>query len=456
MNTNKIYKILAVDDAKDTLMLLDFDLAEEGYQVFTAESGELALGILEEQAIDLILLDMYMPGISGLAMLQKLKSHSAFMNIPVIMLSASDDEDQIVAALECGADDYVTKPYIPKVLLARIRTSLRLLEKTLELESLAKTDFLTGINNRGSFEDLADKVISQAKRTNLPLVMAMFDIDFFKAVNDNHGHDSGDKVLVNFAKVMCDCFRDYDIIGRIGGEEFAVFMPNTSTEEAFIACERFRLAIEGNEIKIDDASDEVISVTVSVGLSLGQNTEVNLEELFKKSDISLYQAKNNGRNQIKLYEEAASVTDDEYAEEATSATVDDDVEEIQNHLEEIDDHFEDKYPGIDFQIGVGNVLGDEELFDEILVMFYEDHSKDSEKIQQAINSEDQQACKHLVHTLKGVSCSVGAMKLFELTKALDIAINLEEKANYQRLYEPVATEILKVLGGIEEKLRDKL
>ena len=437
MNTNKIYKILAVDDAKDTLMLLDFDLAEEGYQVFTAESGELALDVLEELAIDLILLDMYMPGISGLDMLQKLKSHSEFMNIPVIMLSASDNEDQIVAALEFGADDYVTKPYIPKVLLARIRTSLRLLEKTLELESLAKTDFLTGINNRGSFEDLANRAISQAKRTQFPLVMAMFDIDFFKAVNDNHGHDSGDKVLINFANIMCDCFRDYDIIGRVGGEEFAVFMPDTTAEDDFIACERFILMIEGNEIKLDNAIDEIISVTVSIGLSLGQGTELNLEELFKKSDISLYQAKNNGRNQIKLYEEAVSAA-------------------VDCHVEEIQDSSEDKYPGIDFQIGVGNVLGDEDLFDEILVMFYEDHSKDSEKIQLAINSEDQAACKHLVHTLKGVSCSVGAMKLFEVTKALDIAINLEEKTNYQRLYEPVATEILKVLGGIEAILKDKL
>ena len=135
MNTNKTYNILAVDDAKDTLMLLDFDLVEEGYQVFTAESGELAFAVLEDESIDLILLDMYMPGMSGLVMLQKLKAHLDFVNTPVIMLSASDDEDQIVAALEFGADDYVTKPYIPKVLLARIRTSLRLLEKTLELES---------------------------------------------------------------------------------------------------------------------------------------------------------------------------------------------------------------------------------------------------------------------------------------------------------------------------------
>ncbi len=444
MNTDKTYKILAVDDAKDTLMLLDFDLAEEGYQVFTAESGEIAFEVLEEQAIDLILLDMYMPGISGLAMLQKLKSLPAFMSIPVIMLSASDDEDQIVAALEFGADDYVTKPYIPKVLLARIRTSLRLLEKTLELESLANTDFLTAISNRGSFEDLANRAISQAKRTNFPLVMAMFDIDFFKAVNDNYGHDAGDKVLIDFAIVMCECFRDYDIIGRVGGEEFAVFMPDTSAEDAFIACERFRLAIECNKIKLDDASEEIISVTVSIGLSLGQGNDLNLEELFKKSDISLYEAKRNGRNQIKCYEEATPIAVVEH------------VEEIQSHVEEVGDSSNEKYPGIDFQIGVGNVLGDEELFDEILVMFYEDHSKDSEKIQQAISSEDQAACKHLVHTLKGVSCSVGAMQLFELTKALDIAINLEDKVNYQRLYEPVATEILKVLSGIEVKLQAKL
>jgi PleD family two-component response regulator len=172
VNTDKKYNILAVDDAKDTLMLLEFDLAEQGYQVFTAESGELAFDILEKLPIDFILLDMYMPGISGLAMLKKLKAHPIFMNIPVIMLSASDDEDQIVATLEFGADDYVTKPYIPKVLLARMRTSIRLLEKTTELESIARTDFLTGISNRRYFEKSAHQAISLAKRTNTSLVMA--------------------------------------------------------------------------------------------------------------------------------------------------------------------------------------------------------------------------------------------------------------------------------------------
>jgi len=437
MNINKQYNILAVDDAKDTLMLLEFDLAEEGYRVFTADSGEVALKILAEQNIDLILLDMYMPGISGLAMLQKLKSHPVLSSISVIMLSASDDEDQIVAALEFGADDYVTKPYIPKVLLARLRTSLRLLEKTLELESLAKTDFLTGINNRGCFDDLAHKAVSQAKRNELPIVIAMLDIDFFKAVNDNYGHDAGDKVLIKFAEVMSECFRDYDIIGRVGGEEFSVCMPNTSAENATIACDRFRETLEKTEIFLADDRMQPISVTVSIGLSLGQGAEISLDDLLKKSDISLYQAKEDGRNQVKLYNDERVVLD----ESALS---------VENPASG------EKYPGIDYDIGVGNVLGDDSLFAEILVMFYEDHAKDRDKIQEAISNENQDACKHLVHTLKGVACSVGAMTLFEHAKALDIAINLDEKDSYQALFSPTSLELVKIMSGIEKELGDKL
>jgi len=450
LNKDKRYNILAVDDAKDTLMLLEFDLAEEDYCIFTAESGELALDILAEQTIDLILLDMHMPGISGLEMLQKLKAHATFINIPVIMLSASDDEDQIVAALEFGADDYVTKPYIPKVLLARIRTSLRLLEKTLELENLARTDFLTGINNRGCFDELANNAVSQAKRDNLPLILAMFDIDFFKAINDNYGHEMGDRVLINFANVMSECFRDYDIKGRIGGEEFAVCMPNISSENAYAACERFRVMVENSQIALNNDNDETLSITVSAGLSLGQGADINFEKLLKNSDIGLYQAKDNGRNQIKIYQEPPTmmVGDTKLTEETLTKM--DDNEEIQNSATD------EKYPGIDYQIGVANVLGDDDLFAEILTMFYEDHANDKEKIQQAIQSKDQTACKHLVHTLKGVSCSVGAMNLFEYTKALDVAINSENESDYQQLFEPVSSELTKILLGIESHLADLL
>ena len=121
--------ILAVDDAKDTLMLLEFDLQAEGYQVVTANDGESALDILRSTPVDLVLLDLYMPGLSGLDTLTKINTVPELVNTPVIMLSASDDEDEIVSALEIGAHDYVTKPYIAKVLLARIRNALRIKRK---------------------------------------------------------------------------------------------------------------------------------------------------------------------------------------------------------------------------------------------------------------------------------------------------------------------------------------
>ena len=279
--------------------------------------------------------------------------------------------------------------------------------------------------------------MSLAKRNELPIVIAMLDIDFFKAVNDNYGHDAGDKVLIKFAEVMSECFRDYDIIGRVGGEEFSVCMPNTSAENATIACDRFRERLENTQILLTDSQAESITVTVSIGLSLGQGAEISLDDLLKKSDISLYQAKESGRNQVKLYsDEVVAIDESALSVDKKSSS--------------------EKYPGIDYQIGVGNVLGDDSLFAEILVMFYEDHAQDKDKIQQAIATDDQDSCKHLVHTLKGVACSVGAMTLFEYAKALDVAINLAEKESYQALFNPTSLELTKIMSGIEEELADKL
>lgn len=427
------YTILAVDDAKDSLMLLEFDLKEAGYEVITAESGYDALSILENTQISLILLDMYMPGISGLTTLQKIKTQSALTHIPVIMLSASDDEQQIVDALEFGADDYVTKPYIPNVILARMRNSLRLMEKTLQLETLARTDFLTKVNNRRSFEDLVGKVVSQTKRNQHTISMAMFDLDLFKQVNDNYGHEAGDKALIDFAQILKETFRDYDVIGRVGGEEFAVCMPNTDIEEAFNACERCRKALAAHIIPIDYQGEKSnLSLSVSIGVTSAQGLLVDLNELLRIADHGLYKAKENGRNQ--------TVIEGEFS-----------MNEADTQLKE-----QEKYPGINHQVGLNNVLGDEDLFADILVMFHQDHGQDHNNIQQAIDENDQQKVKHLVHTIKGVSCSIGAMDLFDLCKELDIAVSENNSEQYQGLFAPLKTELVKVTAGIELHLRDKL
>lgn len=434
MEDKSDYTILAIDDAKDSLLLIEFDLVESGYNVITAESGEIALSIIEDSSIDLILLDLYMPGMSGMQVLKQLKAKDSLQHIPIIMLSASGDEEQIVAALEHGADDYVTKPYISNILQARIRNSLRLMEKTRQLEKLANTDFLTKVSNRGNFEFQVKKLINQAKRADEIVSLAMFDLDLFKNINDTYGHEAGDKALIDFASILIDTFRDYDVIGRIGGEEFAVCMPNTSVEKAFNACERCRKTLEKHQVKFtNNGETQYLSLTVSIGISSMIGAEINLEALLREADQGLYQSKEQGRNQ-------SVITND-----PTTLKVG----------ENVNDNNE-KYPGIDFSTGVNNVLGDEELFQDILVMFYQDHGKDHENIQEAIANNDIDKLKHLVHTLKGVVCSIGAMNLFKLCKALDEAVNEGRETEFQSLFSPVKEELVVVLSGLESSLKGKL
>jgi len=444
MEDIKNYTVLAVDDAQDSLLLIEFDLADAGYTVLTANSGHEALTILKEQSVHLILLDMHMPGISGLTTLQEIKAQINLAHIPIIMLSASDDGELIVSALEHGADDYVTKPYISKVLLARMRTSLRLMEKTMELEKLAKTDFLTKLNNRGSFDELVCKALSQANRSEQSVSIAMFDLDLFKQVNDTYGHEAGDKALVEFASILTKTFRDYDIVGRIGGEEFAVCMPNSDIQAAFNACERCRKSLESHVIPIEyEGKAHQLSLTVSIGITCDVGPLLSFEEMLRKADQGLYKAKGNGRNKTVI------------EQDITEEKIGDSLERFEDERSQ-NPELNQEYPGIDFNVGVNNVLGDKDLFDEILVMFYQDHGKDHLNIEKAIAEQDQKQMKHLVHTLKGVSCSIGAMNLFEYCKKLDTAINEEKPEEIPSLFPPVNEELVKVINGIEAKLSDKL
>ncbi|MDO7084953.1 diguanylate cyclase [Pseudocolwellia sp. AS88] len=463
MKTESNYKILAIDDAKDSLMLLDFDLSEEGYGVITAESASDAFQLLENNNINLILLNMYMPGISGLEMLKKLKSIPEYKHIPIIMLSSSDDEDQIVSALDLGADDYVTKPYISKVLLARIKTSLRLFEKTKALESLANTDFLTGLPNKGSFESQAINIVEQANREGKNIIIGMLDIDFFKSINDTYGHEAGDKVLVEFSQILDDCFRGYDALGRVGGEEFSVCMSNISVDDAFSAFERFRNIIEKHTIFIncDDNQDIPLKITVSIGLAENKGAHLVFEDILREADRHLYIAKESGRNCIEIDKTSDITIKATLKNLEISINKANDAIKINNSEDELlnvqsTENQQSPFPGIDYDIGVGNVLGDKDLYKEILLMFYEDHAKDADNIQKALTEFDKDNCKRLVHTLKGVSCSIGAMDLFERVKLLDIAINESNEGQYQMLFDAFKPEFLKVVNGIETVLADDI
>lgn len=294
-------RILVIDDAKDILALLEFELSEENYQVLTAESAAAGLAILNKRSVDLILLDIVMPEMSGLEALAKIKSDDELKDIPVIMLSASEQSEDIVAALDLGAADFVSKPYIYQVLTARIRTSLRLQHKTRALQSMALTDFLTKINNRRQFYALAKAALSKNKKEQDSLSIAVMDIDHFKQINDTYGHDIGDQVLIGFSKFLASFFREYDIVGRVGGEEFCVCLPGTGLEKGFHACERFRQEFENHPTSVlVDERDYQLNVRVSIGISEAiPNSELDL--LIKQADKALYTAKNNGRNCVAKY-----------------------------------------------------------------------------------------------------------------------------------------------------------
>ncbi|OUR61358.1 hypothetical protein A9Q74_09320 [Colwellia sp. 39_35_sub15_T18] len=460
---DKAYRILAIDDAKDGLLLLAFDLQEAGCDVVSANSGESALRLLEQNQVDLIILDMHMPGLSGLATLAALKSNSKLQDIPVIMLSASDLEDEIVAALELGADDYVVKPYIRKVLLARMHTSLRLREKTKALAYLAKTDFLTGINNRSCFYQLTNSAMSQASRNDHNIVIAMFDIDLFKRVNDNYGHDVGDQILKAFAQCMSQCFRDYDIIGRLGGEEFAVCLPDTNIEQAMLACERFRCNIEQLSLSsaVDNQNQEnsnLVKITVSGGVVSSSRKSLDIDQLLKQADVALYYAKSTGRNKMVNVNDLPNneeVQDPAKLNQTNTSIVNTSAASIpEETLNEVDNSIDlaliDDFSleGMEVTVGLNNVLGDKALYFEILQMFYQDHRNDGDKLKQAISEQDYDTAKHVSHTLKGVSCSVGAMTLFDLTKKLDDAINAKE-TDLQALLTNVDAQLKKVMGSIQ-------
>lgn len=290
-----------MDDAKFSVRVLSFDLEQAGYDYIVAYDGPEALELLKENQVDMILLDVYMPTMSGLDVLAHIKKDPETNNIPVIMLSASESENEIVSALDLGADDYVTKPYISRVLLARIRTSLRLKEKTAELERLATTDFLTGLTNRRLFKQVTSSQIDKNKRDDGMLSLAMIDVDHFKSVNDQYGHDVGDLVLVKLAEVLKKHFRSYDCVARLGGEEFAILMPDTSLNKAHMAVERLRQKIEKIEIETSK-SKQTFNITVSIGLTFTQKGKKDYDELLSVADQSLYKAKNGGRNQTVVSE----------------------------------------------------------------------------------------------------------------------------------------------------------
>lgn len=299
--------LIAEDDAPSRLILQSL-LTKWGHTVTVAVDGVEAWRILcEPEHPQLVILDWMMPGIEGLEIVRRLRLAEGGNPHYVIIMTSGINENSPVLALDTGADDFIAKPFNPAELRARINVGCRITslhearaEKLQRLESatetislLARTDELTGLHNRRSFNESFALALSSARRHGHPLSLISIDLDNFKRVNDTLGHGIGDLVLKEFSNLLKEVVRVEDIASRWGGEEFIVLLPNTSRDAAVALAERIRTTFEQRSSGVAAP----LSVTASFGVAQLQN-EDNEYDLIRRIDAALYRAKHEGRNRV--------------------------------------------------------------------------------------------------------------------------------------------------------------
>ncbi|MBI2354320.1 MAG: diguanylate cyclase [Deltaproteobacteria bacterium] len=301
--------VLIIDDSdavRERIIktLESFDLFARYYE---AEDGLEGFKKLLSSPVDIILCDLEMPRIDGFKFLSMLKSRPDLQDVPVIILTGMNDRELKIKGLEQGASDYITKPFDPEELVARVKVHLKIkhlqddLKRSNELLlELSNTDHLTGLFNRRYLMEALDKELQRCVRKDGYLSLIIMDIDHFKLVNDNYGHLQGDVVLQKVALNLQKELRSYDIAARYGGEEFVAVLPDATLKEAIYVADRVRLSIQGVRFS---GSLAPLSITVSLGVATFPAKECSsVDGIIKLADDALYRAKANGRNRVEFVE----------------------------------------------------------------------------------------------------------------------------------------------------------
>jgi diguanylate cyclase (GGDEF)-like protein len=295
-------KILLIDDAPANLKVLINALKNANYEILVATGGKTALEIAAYETPDLILLDIIMPEMNGYEVFAKLKANVTTKTIPVIFISARDEEEDETKGLELGAVDYISKPIKPLIVKARVKTHLELKRQRDILENLSTIDGLTGIPNRRRFDEFIEQEWHRAIRSHFPLSLIMMDIDYFKLFNDNYGHITGDECLKQVAQTLAKTIeRKTDLVARYGGEEFVSVLPMTDAKGAVIMAKKFQRSILslGIEHAYSDTADHI---TISLGIAtIIPSKHTTHQVLIEMADKALYLAKVSGRNQLRVW-----------------------------------------------------------------------------------------------------------------------------------------------------------
>ncbi len=301
-------RVLIADDSVFYRKSLERLLKLWDYEVLLASDGTEAWDILSQDgAPSLAIVDYIMPGMTGPEVCKAIRARNKSAYVYVILLSAKGEHEDLLEGFKGGADDYLRKPFHELELRARlrvgeriIRTQRELLEMRERLQFQATHDAMTSLWNNAAIADILTKEIKRAKRQGATLSACLVDLDYFKSVNDTFGHLVGDEVLRTAASRMSQAVREYDSLGRYGGEEFLAVLPGCCAEDALGTAERMRIALCMEPLLSVPAP---LSVTASFGIC-EWNPELDVKELLSRADLALYTAKQAGRNQVQLYSPA--------------------------------------------------------------------------------------------------------------------------------------------------------
>jgi diguanylate cyclase (GGDEF)-like protein len=300
-------KILVADDSPVYRKLVEQSLSQEPCTVLLAKNGQQAVDLFDEYRPAIVITDWTMPDVTGIELCQRIRRDFQPFYAYVIILTSNTDKEEVIHGLAAGADDYLTKPFHPGELLARVGVGRRIVElhrqvqaKNRLLEELALTDALTGLPNRRAIDVWANRQLSAAARHDFPIWVVMADLDFFKKINDAYGHDAGDSVLKSFAEILKANTRQSNICGRMGGEEFLVVITHVEEKEnVTIAIERIRKQFETRTFTV---AGHTFAATASFGIAgfRGTGAPSNFSDLVTRADAALYSAKHKGRNRVEF------------------------------------------------------------------------------------------------------------------------------------------------------------
>ena len=311
-------RLLVVDDDPVISRLLQASLSRAGHTVVPATDGRAAWHLWQQDPISLVVTDWMMPGLDGPELISRIRAASTGDYTYIILLTAKGGKDDVVEGLMTGADDYLTKPFHPGELRARVSIGERILTLEMRLREardqfmvLATHDpLLTGLFNRRALQEHAEAEWQRSARGQGVLSLALLDIDHFKSVNDRLGHAAGDHALRLIGDLLTASKRAYDWAGRWGGEEFLLVLPGATSEDACGVAERVRAKVEASPLSLTNYG--VINLRVSIGVStMTPGAPMTLDTLLQQADEALYTAKEQGRNRVAVYSPVSSAAQDD-------------------------------------------------------------------------------------------------------------------------------------------------